>query len=60
MLGRLDALSQPLDQAALAQAPEARAVYEALMELRRTLNTEVVSLLGISVGFSDTDGDSMG
>ena len=22
-------------------------------------NTEVVSLLGVSVGFSDTDGDSM-
>lgn len=27
-------------------------------ELQRVLNTEVVSLLGVSVGFSDTDGDS--
>lgn len=32
--------------------------HTALMELKLTLNTEVVSLLGISVGFADTDGDS--
>ena len=32
--------------------------YRALEELQLTLNTEVVSLLGISVGFADTDGDS--
>ena len=31
--------------------------YSALKELQLTLNTEVVSLLGISVGFADTDGD---
>ncbi len=37
--------------------PEAAALYEALKELQRTLNTDVVSLLGISVGFADTDGD---
>ena len=32
--------------------------HTALLELKLTLNTEVVSLLGISVGFADTDGDS--
>lgn len=32
--------------------------YLALKDLQMTLNTEVVSLLGISVGFADTDGDS--
>ena len=32
-------------------------VYSALEHLQITLNTEVVSLLGISVGFADTDGD---
>ena len=32
--------------------------YDALKDLQLTLNTEVVSLLGISVGFADTDGDS--
>lgn len=32
--------------------------YVALKELQIALNTDVVSLLGISVGFADTDGDS--
>ena len=31
--------------------------YFVLKDLQLTLNTEVVSLLGISVGFADTDGD---
>ena len=35
-----------------------RVVYDNLKELQRVLNTEIVSLLGVSVGFSDTDGDS--
>lgn len=35
-----------------------RAVYDSMKELQRVLNTEIVSLLGVSVGFSDTDGDS--
>ena len=35
-----------------------RAVYDNMKELQRVLNTEIVSLLGVSVGFSDTDGDS--
>lgn len=33
------------------------ATYSVLKDLQVTLNTEVVSLLGISVGFADTDGD---
>lgn len=33
-------------------------IYAVLKDLQLTLNTEVVSLLGISVGFADTDGDS--
>ena len=37
---------------------QVRAVYDNLKELQRVLNTEIVSLLGVSVGFSDTDGDS--
>lgn len=43
----------------LATAPaEAQAVYDRLKEMQRILNTEIVSLLGVSVGFADTDGDS--
>ena len=36
----------------------ARAVYDNVKALQRILNTEIVSLLGVSVGFADTDGDS--
>ena len=36
----------------------ARAVYDNVKVLQRILNTEIVSLLGVSVGFADTDGDS--
>jgi predicted lipoprotein len=39
-------------------APEARAVYEAIEALEVEWSTDVVSLLGIVVGFSDADGDS--
>ena len=35
------------------------ALYGRPAELRLTLATEVVSPLGVSVGFSDTDGDTL-
>ena len=41
-----------------ANPAQVRAVYDSMKELQRVLNTEIVSLLGVSVGFSDTDGDS--
>lgn len=45
---------------AIADRPEqVKVLYDRLQELQRTLATEVVSLLGVSVGFSDTDGDTM-
>ena len=37
---------------------QVRAIYDNMKEMQRVLNTEIVSLLGVSVGFSDTDGDS--
>ena len=58
-LEAIDAVEMPL-RAALDQRPgQVREVYDRLVELQRTLSTEVVSLLGVSVGFSDTDGDSL-
>ena len=46
-------------ESAIADNPQSvRDVYDSFKELQRVLNTEVVSLLGVSVGFSDTDGDS--
>ncbi len=59
VLAAIGELPKPLARAAEDRDPEAQAVYDALLELSRTLNTEVVSLLGISVGFSDNDGDSL-
>ena len=59
VLSALDAVEGPLRQAVTERPDQVRDVYEKLQALRRTLNTEVVSLLGVSVGFSDTDGDSV-
>ena len=58
-LDAIDAVALPLRTALLEQPERMRAVYDRLSELQRTLSAEVVSLLGVSVGFSDTDGDSM-
>lgn len=53
-IGRLE---EPL-HANMAQNPAAaQAAHARLTELKRALNTEVVSLLDVSVGFADTDGD---
>jgi len=50
-------LEEPL-HANMAQNPAAaQAAHARLTELKRALNTEVVSLLDVSVGFADTDGD---
>ena len=57
-LEAIDAVTLPL-RVSLVESPDrVRAVHDRLAELQRTLNTEVVGLLGVSVGFSDTDGDS--
>ncbi len=58
-LAAIDSVGTPLRPAILEQPEQVRPVYDRLSELQRTLSTEVVSLLGISVGFSDTDGDSL-
>ena len=41
-----------------ANPSQVRTAYDSMKELQRILNTEVVSVLGVSVGFADTDGDS--
>lgn len=65
MLAAIDASSAAVRElggsiiAQLDTAPaEAQAVYDRIKEMQRILNTEIVSLLGVSVGFADTDGDS--
>ena len=58
-LAAIDAVDGPLREATAANSAQAVAVYETLMGLQDTISTEVVSLLGVSVGFSDADGDSL-
>ena len=58
-IAAIDEVDDPLREATAEGSVQARAVYEELMVLQDTLSTEVVSLLGVSVGFSDTDGDSL-
>ena len=58
-LAAIDAVDGSLWEAAVERSEQALAVYEGLMALQDTLSTEVVSLLGVSVGFSDADGDSL-
>ncbi len=55
----IDSIEGPL-RAAIAQRPQqVMDLYDSLLDLQRTMATEVVSLLGVSVGFTDTDGDSL-
>ena len=57
-LEAIDAIDGPLQEAAAADPTGAQHVYDELKALQRSWNTDIVSLLGVSVGFSDTDGDS--
>jgi predicted lipoprotein len=57
VLAAIDLLEEPLLTSIAADPAPAQTTYRRLKELQRVLNTEVVSLLGVTVGFSDSDGD---
>ena len=56
----VSAITPPLRTAAAENPSTLNEAYEALKELQMTISTEVVSKLGVALGFSDTDGDSAG
>ena len=56
-LGAVEDLPGSVVSTIAAEPERAMAAYRSIKELQRVLNTEVVSVLGVSVGFSDTDGD---
>jgi len=56
-LESIDGLQEPLQATVASDPVPARLAHQRIQELQRTLNTEVVSLLGVTVGFADTDGD---
>lgn len=56
-IAAVEGLSEPLPSMIRDDPEAARKTYDALKELQTTLNTDVVSVLGVTVGFADTDGD---
>ena len=56
----VSAITPPLRAAAADNPSSLNKAYEALKELQMAISTEVVSKLGVALGFSDTDGDSAG
>ncbi len=57
-ISAIDAVEGTLRVATVERPDQVRSVHEALQNTQITVSTEVVSLLGVSVGFTDTDGDS--
>lgn len=58
-LAAIDSVEGPLRVAIVERPAQVQALYDRLAEVQLTISTEVVSLLGVSVGFTDTDGDSL-
>ncbi len=56
-LAAIEELEEPWPTTLLDDPGPAHLAHQRLRELQRALNTEVVSLLGVTVGFADTDGD---
>lgn len=57
VLSALDDLSEPLPETMRRNPEPTHSAYLSVKELQRVFNTDIVSLLGITVGFADTDGD---
>lgn len=56
-LEAIDGLQEPLQTTVVSEPEPTRLARRRMQELQRALNTEMVSLLGVTVGFADTDGD---
>ena len=58
-IAAIEGVKGPLRIAVVERPVQVADVYDRLSDVQRTISVEVVSLLGVSVGFSDTDGDSL-
>ena len=56
-LEAIDALEEPLPAAIQSYPQAALEAHSALKQMQLTLSTDIVSLLDVTVGFADTDGD---
>ncbi len=57
-VSELEAFDQPMADLAAASPSELEPLFETLLELHILFEADVVSALDITLGFSDTDGDS--
>jgi predicted lipoprotein len=57
-IDELAAIGGPMRGIARDHPEELQPIYEDIAELRKLFETDVVSLLDITLGFSDTDGDT--
>jgi predicted lipoprotein len=53
-----EAITLPMDRAVTETPADVQALFDSVKIVQQVYNTEVVSLLGVSLGFSDNDGDS--
>lgn len=53
----LAAITLPVDRAVLEERPRVTAAIAALTSLKRTVRVDVANTLGVTVGFTDNDGD---
>ena len=51
-------LEEPLPETVLSNPAPSQAVFDRLIDIQRLFNADIASLLNISIGFSDQDGDS--
>ena len=58
-IAAIDSVDGSFYEAVVQRTPQVQNLYDLLADVQRTIGTEVVSLLGVSIGFTDTDGDSM-
>ena len=56
-LSSIDDLSEPLPETMRQNPDAANKAYLSIKELQKVFNADIVSLLGVAVGFADTDGD---
>jgi predicted lipoprotein len=57
-LAAVDEVEEPMGSSILENPAPARAAVDRVITLQQILNTEVSSLLNVSIGFNDRDGDS--
>ncbi len=57
-LDAIDNLEEPLPETILSNPAPSQTAFDRLIDIQRLFNADIASLLNVSIGFSDQDGDS--